>query len=155
MPIMYRDIADMINKRKFKIIVNETYQPVIHPVFLQDGAPPPVCNPGPMDEGNKCITMLPISFIIDMVVNGVEFALYERDDVFVITELLRMYIATYKDILAISKDAEQLSFMKNAETTYAIMKERVDRRKRQEHVKAPTNLVDILLSLCGGGSNAQ
>lgn len=152
MAIIYRDVADMINKRNFKVIVNETYQPVIHPLFLEEDAPPPINTPSPMDENNKCISMVPTSFIIDMVTNKVEFSLYNRDDIFEITELLRMYIANYKDIIKQSNLPEQQLFMKRAEETYAIMNGRVERRKRHEKIQPSKNIADIIVSLCGGGN---
>ena len=156
MPVIYRDIADMINKRNFKVIVNETYQPVIHPIFLQENAPPPVYAPDPMDENNKCISMVPISYIIDMMTNGTEFSLYNRDDIFEITELLRMYIETYEEYVNRSRDIDQIAFMKHAKETYKIMQDRVDRRRRQmKHPPAPKTIADIILSLLsqGGGDN--
>lgn len=156
MPIIYRDIADMINKRNFKVIVNETYQPVIHPLFLKEDAPPPVYAPGPMDENNKCISMVPISYIIDMMSNGTEFSLYNRDDVFEITELLRMYIETYEEYINQSRDVEQMSFMKHAKETYKIMQDRVERRRRQmKRPPAPKSITDIILSLLDGGGSKK
>lgn len=149
--ILYRDIADMINKRKFKLIVNETYQPVIHPIFLEENAPLPVNMPGDMDENNKCITMVPVANIIDMIQTGTEFAIYDRRDLFEITELLRLYVETYREPVAIANDPEQNNFMRGAIETLNIMQQRVERYHKQHYT--PTvrqNIVDIINTLLGG-----
>lgn len=149
--ILYRDIADMINKRKFKLIVNETYQPVIHPIFLAENAPPPVNCPSEMDENNKCITMAPIANIIDMIQTGTEFAIYDREDLFEITYLLELYINIYGDLVKQANDPEQNNFMRGAVETYNIMKSRVDRYHRQHYTpQKKQNIADLIAQLLGG-----
>ena len=149
--ILYRDIAEMINKRKFTLIVDETYQPVIHPIFLEENAPAPVYMPGDMDEGNKCITKASIANIIDMMQTGTEFAIYDRHDLFEITELLKMYIDIYSEPVKLANDPEQNNFMKGAIETYNIMQGRVDRYHRQHYTpQVRKSITDLISSLLGG-----
>lgn len=115
---IYRTLDETLNKTTFEMYVRESYRPVVHQYYIDHPNVPMLNAVSAMEENNLCYTRLPIINIIDLIVNGHEFAFKFSDDVPKVIAFLDAYIKQYNDIKAqsggIRVDKDMQAFIEDA-----------------------------------------
>ena len=130
--VIFNTIEDELNKRPFDIIVPSSYSPTIGEYYLKH-------NVEPIDnmEHGTCKTLFPISRIIDITFNGIEYSFVYPEDVIIVVNLLKAYLKMKNDLLYHIKDVgrgkhiEIEQFIKKCEHTYHYLKKYIRKEDRE------------------------
>ena len=120
--MLYDSPAENMNKARIKILVDSSYEPNISSYFTDNNLKPF----HDVEMGGQCISMVPISEIVDMVTSGVEFSLYKLEDLTFIVDSLDAYIKyiLHNDVqVSIDRmDKDSADFLTNCKETLDLMK---------------------------------
>ena len=87
--MLFRSLADTVNKRKFQVRIPEYYDTTIPKYFKDPNGPPPIYAPNVDD---MCTSYMTIAQIVDMCFNNVKFIIVGRYATKTIIENLRDYL---------------------------------------------------------------
>jgi hypothetical protein len=146
MPRLYQDIAQAVKEALFEVIIPESYRPHVSELYTGENAPPMINNPNPYE---RCVARYPITYIVDMFYNKVDFSIVHRKDAIEIVRLLEIYLKQYEGLQ--TTDEATTLFITRARATYDAMSARQRTRKRDEGTYEPQiGLLDALGALNGG-----
>ena len=133
----YVSLADLINKKPFKLLVPDTYEPYRHPSKLER-------NEEPLYDGTgaNAITFAPTKDIIDMCVTNVPITFFNMADAKEVLSYLDKYIREtweYKDFMPDLK-----AFLAKVEIAYRLLKNEVDRFDRFKAFNDPNYRVSFI-----------
>lgn len=90
MGMLYSNIYDTINLRRFDAVVPENYEPVTHDFFKENGTIP--FFGGAVSESDTAMTKITVAEVVDMCYNNVSFQICNTTDNKLIFEILRDYL---------------------------------------------------------------
>ena len=140
--IIFDTITEELNKRPFDLIVPSSYSSAIGKYYLEN-------NVEPIDnmEHGTCKTLFPISRIIDITFNGVEYSFVYPEDVVIVVNLLKAYLKMKNDVLyyiedlSVGKDIDIDRFIQKCEYTYNYLKKYIREEDRQKENKAISSIM--------------
>ena len=143
--VIYSDMADNINKVKFRVKVKESYVPHIHYSFLGVNSLPPIREIGPGNMDDVCQASYPLSYIIDALCGGHWLEFDNIEDMEVAKQWLQLYLDECS-VVDMTKNPEQQAFVKNVERTLAMLSGNLRRRDEYHMSKHPQtlNITDLL-----------
>ena len=140
-----RDLYEAMEKRVFKLVVSESYNPSIDQYYLDNNIEPINSN-----EMGTSITYVPVISIIDIVYDGIEFSFKNPNDIVDVVNMLKRYLdlkATAFGTVGIDNSNLKLDaklFVEKCEYTYKKLYKYVPMAQRpKEFVRS---IVDIMES---------
>lgn len=137
--VIYRDIAETLNKTYFDVYIRESYQPVVHGYYLDHPEITPVNAPADFEMDNWCSARYPLTYIVNMLVNGHEFAWKYPSDSAKAEAFLKAYIDQFEGT-NLSRDPEQKAFLSNVKTAYHAFHDHYMERKQRLDPPKPKKL---------------
>lgn len=130
--IIYNTPVENINKKKFRLYVPESYDPLIPEYYTKHGLEPayqPI-------EGVMSISYMTIADMIDMCVNDVGFSMSDPEDVEFIILQLKMYL---QDVRKLNKrpSPELEDFVQSCSKTLAMFRkaqQTIDTRNKSKAI---------------------
>ena len=104
MPSIYNDSGEEFNKRCFKLIVPNWYNPVM-PKYFKSGEAAPIYNE---DLHAKGLTAMPCTLIVDMLFQEVPFTVMEEKDNKIIYDIISAYMDDAKTYQHMDKKLNEL-----------------------------------------------
>ena len=152
---IYRTLDETLNNTLFEMYVRESYRPVVHQYYIDHPNVAMLNAVSPMEENNLCYTRLPIINVIDLIVNGHEFAFKFGDDVPKVVAFLEAYIKQYESVktqmggLKVDKDMQ--AFIEDAK--FALKKLKSKNRDIEDRKPRPKTKLTLVqrLKLFGPG----
>lgn len=154
---IYRDIAETLNKTLFDVYVPESYTPVVHWLFLEHPEIPMIGHEhasqggADIESDNLCISKLPLSYIVDMLVTGQKFQWkypsdIQKADMFIVT-----YLNQFKGV-DLSKDPQLKQLVEKFQTAHEKFHERtLEQEARKPVEQKRLSVADLIRALGPAG----
>ncbi len=146
MPV-FKDIVEAITHAKFPLVVPESYAPHLSESYLDKDAPDLIFEP---NEFERVRVSYPVTYIVDMYVNKVDFEFVRSSDIYEVHRLLEWYLTTYAASPEAMNDPDTKLFIDRAKKTYEAFNRRVTIKNNARTPGAPLSIVDAMKRLNGG-----
>ena len=147
-PVIYADMSKNLSEVKFDVYVKESYVPVVHYSYLGEGAPPPVRAVDDVNCNDVCVSKLPITFIVDALVNGEWISFKNIADIKVVIDWIDRYLASFES-MDLTAHPDVIGFNNNAKRARDILAENQRHYEDYQETRRPRkiSIQDILAGL--------
>ena len=138
---VYADMKDNLNNIRFDVWVTESFNPEIHPRYLEPDAPPPTYSVSSLNANDYCKSKLSIRYIISALVTGQYLEFCNPADMDLVKSWINQYLEQFRQLGTDAKlDTEVQMFNANAKKAYDMLCGNLKRRDDMEQRRNPRRL---------------